>query len=397
MTCRIQWRSPADGAYCLRLRDVQQGIRGGPDFIYRLSLQPASPGFSLNLAADFANVVQGAKGEIELTSRRTGGFTGPIDLQVEGLPEGVRYEPRQLAAGQDTIKLAFIADDQARPRDVPLKILGSATHEGTPLSAVALAPHLGQDSDGVSAGPPQVDHIQLTVRHKPMLRIYCSEAYQYAYRGTVYPYAMEVERLQGFTGPIHVEVADRQIKDLDGIVVRETTLEPGQSKFMLPVYLPETMHINVQAHSNVYAQAYVVFQDAWGQQQSQAFVSEMRCMIRPLPAVAKLSVVDSEISARLGESVACNLRLDRTSLFSGAMHVELVEPRADSGCLAQPITIEPDQATAIIRVRLPDKPSLPIPTQLKFRATGELPGYARVVSEATVRLDLPLSTTFSAR
>lgn len=387
--CRLQWRSPADGSYCLRLRDVQQGIRGGSDFIYRLSLRPASPEFELKLAADFLNVVQGAKGEIELSSRRMGGFTGPIDLHVEGLPEGMRYEPHQLAAGQDSIKLAFVADDKARPCDVSLKIRGSGTHEGTSLSAVALAPHLGHDSEGVSAGPPLVDHIQLTLRHKPMLRLYCSEAYQYAYRGTVYPYAMEVERLQGFTGPIHLEVADRQIKDLDGIVVQEITLEPGQSKFMLPLYLPETMHINVQAHSNVYAQAYVVFQDAWGQKQSQLFVSEMRCMIRPLPAVVKLSAVDSEVHGRLGETVTCHLRLDRTSLFSGAMKIELVESAADSGYVAQPITIEPDQTTATVHVHLPTNSGFSAPTQLKFRATGELPGYASVVSEATVKLSQP--------
>ena len=387
--CRIQWRSPADGSYCLRVRDVQQGIRGGPDFIYRLSLKPALPGLELSLSADFANVIQGAKSEIELRARRTGEFSGPIELKVEGLPEGVRFEPKQIDAGQDTIKLAFVADEQASPCDATLKIRGIALHDQTELSSVAMAPHQGHDSENVSLGPLLVDHLHLTVRHKPVLRLFCSEAYQYAYRGTVYPYAMEVERLNGFTGPIHIEVADRQIKDLDGIVVHETTIAPDQTQFKLPIYLPESMHINVQAHSNVYAQAYVVYPDPRGEKQSQLFVSEMRCMIRPLPAVAKLSAVNPEVVGKAGDTIECRLRLDRTSLFAGAMTVELVEPAIGSGFAAKPITIAPDQSTASIWVHLPASPELSAGTKLKFQATGEMPGYLYVISQATIQLKSP--------
>ena len=386
--CRIQWRSPEDGSYCLRVRDVQQGIRGGPDFIYRLSLKPALPGLELSLASDFANVLLGAKSEIELRALRTGDFSGPIELQIEGLPEGVRFEPKQIDAGQDTIKLAFVAEEQARPCDATLKIRGRAFHDQTELSSVAMAPHLGHDSENVSLGPLLVDHLQLTVRHKPTLRLFCSEAYQYAYRGTVYPYAMEVERLNGFTGPIHIEVADRQIKDLDGIVVHETKIAPDQTQFKLPIYLPESMHINVQAHSNVYAQAYVVYQDPQGEKQSQLFVSEMRCMIRPLPAVAKLSAVNPEVVGNAGDPIECRLRLERTSLFAGAMKVELVEPANGSGFAAKPVTIAPDQSTASIWVHMPASPELSTGTKLKFQATGEMPGYLGVISEATVQLNI---------
>jgi hypothetical protein len=64
----------------------------------------------------------------------------------------------------------------------------------------------------VSLGSPLVDHLQLTVRHKPVFRLFGNEAYQYVYRDTVYPYLMEVERRDGFDGPIQLEVADRQTK-----------------------------------------------------------------------------------------------------------------------------------------------------------------------------------------
>jgi len=327
-------------------------------------------------------VVQGAQAELEVKSRRNGAFTGPIDLQLEGLPEGVRCEATQIPAGQDSVKLTLIADDKARSCDVTLRIRGTATQEDKKLAAHATALHLGRDSDGVAIGSPWVDHIQLTVRHKPVLRLLCNEAYQYAYRGSVYPYAMEIERLNGFNGPVHIELADRQIKDLDGIVVHETTVPENQTKFNLSLYLPESMHINVQAHSNVYAQAYVIFEDESGQKLSQCFVSEMRCMIRPLPTVVKLVSVEERVIAKPGDHISCKLRLDRTSVFRGPMKIEMVAQEG-SGIRAEPVILEPENSTVSVDVLMPAKQSTwPVP--LKFRATGELPGYVSIISETDV-------------
>lgn len=382
--CRMHWQAPENGVYAVRVRDIQQGVRGGPDFVYRLSVAPATPGFELSIANDFLNVVQGAKAELEVKARRSGGFAGPIDLQLEGLPEGIRCESTQIAAGQDVVKVALIAEDDARSCDVTLRVRGTAMHEDTKLTAQATAMHLGRDSDGVAVGSPSVDHLQLTVRHKPVLRLFCNEAYQYAYRGSVYPYAMEVERLNGFTGPVHIELADRQIKDLDGIVVHEMTVPENQTKFDLSLYLPESMHINVQAHSNVYAQAYVIYEDKYGQKLSQCFVSEMRCMIRPLPTVVKLASVEETVIAKPGERVSCKFRVDRTSVFRGPMKIELVA-QGDTPISAEPVELAAEESTASVEIHMPNG-QLERPLPLKFRATGQLPGYVNIVSETDVTI-----------
>jgi hypothetical protein len=382
--CRLHWQAPEKGNYAVRVRDIQQGVRGGPDFIYRLSVAPATPGFELSLANDFVNLVQGAKTQLEVKARRSGAFIGPIDLQLEGLPEGVRCESNQIAAGQDSVKVILSADDDARSCDVTLRVRGTATHEDTKLMAQATASHLGRDSDGVAMGSPWVEHIQLTVRHKPVLRLFCNEAYQYAYRGSIYPYAMEIERLNGFTGPVHIELADRQIKDLDGIVVHETTVPEDQTKFDLSLYLPETMHINVQAHSNVYAQAYVIFEDKYGQKLSQCFVSEMRCMIRPLPTVVKLASVEEKVIAKPGDLVSCKFRVDRTSVFRGPMKIEMIAQEG-TGICAEPVDLAAEASTASVEVQMPNGPfTQPVP--IKFRASGQLPGYVSIISEADVTI-----------
>lgn len=388
-SCQLQWRAPADGSYCIRLRDIQQGARGGVDFIYRLSVRPAQPTFELDVAADNFNVVQGSKVEIEIKARRSINCDGEIELQVEGLPRGVSCAAGKIPAGASTTKLQLVAEEGAQSCAVPIAIVGRTTADTNNQCVTARAVHLGHDSDGISIGAATIPQIQLTVRHKPAIRLYCNEAYQYAYRGSVYPYLMEIERLNGFTGRVHIEMADRQIKDLDGIEIQPLTIEPGQTQFQLPLYLPETMHINVQAHSNVYAQGYVIFEDASGQKLSQLFVSEMRCMIRPLPTVAKLSSLKEQWSGAAGETVECSLQLDRTSLFDGPMTIELVDPPAGRGLTASPVVIGTGVSSVAMLVKLSSDFKFATPQPLKFRATGQMPGYVGIVSEATAELVPP--------
>ncbi len=377
--CRLEWRASADGKHLLHVRDVRQG---GGETPYRLSLRPLRPDFSLTASADFANVVQGARGELELKVDRQGSLSGLVDLSFDGLPEGVRAEPLQIPKDQDSIKVALIAADDTRPGDVLLKISGTARSGEEALTRQAVALHLGRDVEGVSLGSPTVDHVQLTVRHKQVFRLFCSEAYQYAHRGTIYPYQMEVERMNGFDGPISLEISDRQIMDLDGVKVIDSVIPAGVSQLMLPLHLPENMHINVQPHSNIYAQGYAVFQDQWGQRQSMLQVSEMRCMIRPLPTVARLRAQEKSICVRPGKSQTCTLHLDRTTNFAGAMSVEQVE--SISGVCVTPVLIPPGQSAAVVTINVAAEIMLPPQTQLKLRGVGELPEGGKVVSEVAL-------------
>lgn len=192
--------------------------------------------------------------------------------------------------------------------------------------------------------------------------------------------------MNGFDGPIHLEMGDRQIMDLDGVEIVNSTFPAGTSHLMLPLYMPESMHINVQPHSNIYAQGHVVFQDKWGQRQSMLQVSEMRCMIRPLPTVARLRAREKSLAIRAGQSRTCTLQLDRTSNFDGPLRVELIEPPA--GVRMRPIVIPADQYAAVVTLTTDEQITLPSAAQLRIRGMGDLPGDVKVVSEVL----LPIST-----
>jgi len=385
--CRLEWKAPAAGEYVVRVREGGPALR---ESVYALSLTPIRPDVSLTATTDIVNVVQGNRAELELKVDRQGGFGVPIDLEIEGLPEGMKAEPLQIPPQGDTFKLALIASDDTRPGDVRLRIRGRAKLGETTIERTVGALHLGHDLEGVSLGSPTTDELQLTVRHKQVFRLFCNEAYQYAHRGTIYPYLMEVERLNGFDGAIRIQMGDRQIMDHDGVHVQDAEFPAGVSQIMLPLYLPETMHINIQPHSNIYAQGDVEFTDRWGQRQTMLQVSEMRCMIRPLPTVARLRSRERSLALTAGQPAQIVLQLDRTPLFSGPLQIELRDPPA--GLQLVPLTIAEGQSAAVATLQIAGNAKLPAGTKLTLRGTGILPPGTpgtHVITEVTLAVTGP--------
>jgi hypothetical protein len=384
--CRLEWTAPADGNYAVRVRDLQHGTAGGAAFIYRLRIMEAEPDFALRVASDNLNLLPGETIELEVFAERQGGFQGPIELQFEGLPAEVRVENARIPEREAVARVKLTASDEARAGSSTVILSGQATLADAVIRRMAHAPHLGVDSDGVALGSPVIPRWHLTIAHPPVFRLYCSEAYQYAHRGTIYPYLMDVERMNGFAGEVVLQLGDRQNRDLDGIQMIETTVAPGQSQVMMPIYLPETMHINVQSQSQLYTQGYAIFTDQHGQEVAVLVLAEKRNLIRTLPPVVKLESRDSQLSAAPGETIVCRLHLERTSNFLDAMELRLVEP--DSMITADPLRLAPGQQEAEVRIHIGQDAASETPLALQFRATGQMHGGAQVVTEATSYLQL---------
>jgi hypothetical protein len=380
--CQLDWKAPADGDYRLRVRDLRLGVRGGAEFVYRLTVRPAEPDFAITLATDYLNVVQDGRTEVDGVVERFGGFAGPITLSASGLPEGVRVEPASLAPNQSTFKLAFSATEEMRPSGAAVHIAGEATIGGRTLRRATANTPIGGPV-GVCATLPN-DTLHLNVQHRPVFRLDCNEAYQYAHRGSVHAYKIQVQRLHGFTGPIVMQICDRQVQDLDGIEVIERTIPPDAKEMATLIYLPETMHANVQHHCRPYVQGYATFVDRWGQHQSILAVCEKRCMIRSMPPLVKLKALDETVLLRAGGEAVCRLALERTSNFREAMDVELIEPPA--GLTAEKVRVEAGATLAELTLRAAAQ-FRGSPT-VKFRATGLRSNQVTVISEAVVRLDV---------
>jgi hypothetical protein len=88
---QLEFTPPADGQYAVTVKDLAG--RGGPRLVYRLSVEPVAPDFSLTLAADSFVLEKGKPLEIPVNIMVTGGLRETIELQAINLPEGVIAEP----------------------------------------------------------------------------------------------------------------------------------------------------------------------------------------------------------------------------------------------------------------------------------------------------------------
>ena len=118
---------PADGKYVLEIRDMH--LRGGEAFVYALEVTPARPYFNLFADTDKTNLSPGVNGVMWVKVERKNGFTGAVQLHVDGLPAGVTAECGRILAdkGRDGC-IVFKATSEAGRAVSPLVIRGTAVH-----------------------------------------------------------------------------------------------------------------------------------------------------------------------------------------------------------------------------------------------------------------------------
>jgi hypothetical protein len=136
---------PADGKYQLMVASRHGDVLAGPRHLYRLHIAPAQPDFRLVVMAadehrpDGALLYQSGCQELSVLAWRLDGFTGDITLAVEGLPPGVTCTPQTLAAGLRHANIVMTADANVVAWTGEIKIKGTATIKGQPVTREARA------------------------------------------------------------------------------------------------------------------------------------------------------------------------------------------------------------------------------------------------------------------
>ena len=88
---QLEFTPPADGKYSVTVKDLAG--RSGPRLVYRLSIEPVLPDFSLALAADSFILEKDKPLEIPVNLAVRDGLRDPIELHAVGLPPGIIAEP----------------------------------------------------------------------------------------------------------------------------------------------------------------------------------------------------------------------------------------------------------------------------------------------------------------
>ena len=134
---RLEFAPPKDGEYLLEVRNVEEVV--GPDCYYRLKATPVEPDFRLSIATDRLAVAQGGTMTLPVTVERIGGFSGPVQVRVEGLPAGVSSPGGILPADKPSVDITLTAAPNTPLSTAEIRILGQANINNKPITREAPA------------------------------------------------------------------------------------------------------------------------------------------------------------------------------------------------------------------------------------------------------------------
>jgi hypothetical protein len=120
------------------VRDLNS--KGGPTFIYHVEADYARPDFSLKCDGDKAMIGPGSRTAWFVQLTRSGGFTGPVKIDVKGLPKGVTVNPLTIQEGQTQGLLVLGAASDAPLDAVNVTLTGTATLNVNRKEEVATRP-----------------------------------------------------------------------------------------------------------------------------------------------------------------------------------------------------------------------------------------------------------------
>lgn len=109
---RLTFVAPADGEYLLRVRDAR--AFSGEKYGYELSIRPPKPDFSIAVKGNKMEMPVGSGREWTIEATRMDGLSGPIEVTLQGLPDGfMATNPLIIEAGQNSALGTVYATSEA--------------------------------------------------------------------------------------------------------------------------------------------------------------------------------------------------------------------------------------------------------------------------------------------
>jgi hypothetical protein len=232
---------PADGKYVVRVRDSRQ--LSGDDFVYRLAIRPRHEDFRVWLDADDLDLPRGGTlpypktfedpfpaaldiprgGSLPVAVKvdRRDGFNGPIDVRIEGLPEGVTATPTRVEPDKFSAIFTLTAAENA-----PQPSLAKAGEGAFGLRVIAMATIDGQRVERMTASPAG-PHV-VTITSPPDLTCDVEPKFAEIAPGQEFRFTATIERRHGFKGRVPVDVLNLphglRVLDvgLNGVLINET-------------------------------------------------------------------------------------------------------------------------------------------------------------------------------
>ena len=106
----------------------------GPDFLYRLSIQPPTPEIRATALDDLFALVPGKTVPIKINVARRNGHTAPMVIVATNLPPGVTATSGEVPAKGGEVSVILSAAPDAKPASGPIRLLLLSTDPDHPAA-----------------------------------------------------------------------------------------------------------------------------------------------------------------------------------------------------------------------------------------------------------------------
>lgn len=220
------WSAPSDGTFYIEIRDLH--LRGGPEFAYAMDVEKSEPTFELYLDTDKTQLTPGTSGVVFVNAVRKNGFTGPISLDVSGLPKGVSAECGIILADRRDGCIILTAEPDAKLDYSIMTVTGHASvGEGDAARQIDQTAVVYQETyqPGGGRGHWPVDHHAVAVNEPSDVRAVKLNTYDVSLKpGETAQIEVEIERAEGFEKNVQLDMLFRHLNS-----VYADTLPPGVS------------------------------------------------------------------------------------------------------------------------------------------------------------------------
>ncbi|MSR32058.1 MAG: hypothetical protein EXR99_11180 [Gemmataceae bacterium] len=341
----LAFKAPKQGMYKLAITE-ENPAAAGPEFAYRVKvIRGKNQGVSLSINQSSLTLPR-EKGQaaVQVKLVRHGGFDGPVRLEWDALPKEVEVTPAKpvLAKGANQLELKLKAGPGARIEHFSWKIRAIPEGETKALPAAGIF--------SPSPGFFPVDNLLLQVALPCPFKLTGGYDMKWAPRGGPLTRTYKIQR-NGFDGPIEVELADKQMRHLQGVRGGKIIVPAGQDQFEYSVQLSPWMEIGRTSRSCVAATALVKDGDAThrasfssveSNEQLVAVVEAGKCDIKPLVSLVGFSP---------GEKVEIPVEVFRAPGFSGPVRLSAVVPPWLHGCEASKVVLGPQETLGKITIQ----------------------------------------------
>lgn len=363
----VDFKAPADGVYDILISDFSD-ISATRASTYRLSVEDPAQAvdFSLQLP-DRLDLPLGGTSNLPVKVARRGSWKEPIPIRLEGLPEGVTPAPEStILEGKSDLNLALNASDQMAAGAALVTVVATATVGGRTLER--------------RSGPLLVS---TTLKTRCQVASAVQDGGRLVNRGTTYPADVIVHRLEGYAGPVTLQMAAAQQRQRRGMRSQPLVVPAEANTARYPIFMPEWLETNLTCRMNVIGVVQVA--DPKGNLRHVTGNMDGLIVMSLEGALLKITHEPAERTVATGGTIEIPVRVSRSAKLPAEVRLEVVTPADLAGLFTgEPVILSPTESTAVVKVKLALDSPLVGKREVTIRATAMQNSQWPAVSETAV-------------